>query len=306
MKKRRLPAEWEEQDGVLLAWPHESTDWHPCLDEVEPVFTEVVRRVADFEHVLLVAPDAASLRDRLHAAGVPGHRVTIHSIPSNDTWARDFGPITVLENGTPILLDFGFNGWGLKFAAYLDNQVTRRLHEAGVFGGRAAARRASSSKGEASRATAAAPCSPPPNACSSANRNPHLDRAEMETALRRCSAPSGSSGWSTATWPATTPTPISTPWPGSAPGTPSLYVSLPRIPSDEHHAALARMAEELRRFRTRDGHPFRLLALPWPRPCYDDEGQRLPATYANFLVINGAVLVPTYRDEEKDAGRSER
>ncbi len=66
--------------------------------------------------------------------------------------------------------------------------------------------------------------------------------------------------------------------------------------TDEHYGALACMRTELERLRTRDGRPYRLLPLPWPQARFDEEGQRLPATYANFLVINGAVLVPTYDD----------
>ena len=295
----RLPAEWEEQDGVLLAWPHESTDWHPCLEEVEPVFTEIVRRIAELERVLLVAPDAASLRDRLQAAGVPGHRVTVHSIPSNDTWSRDFGPITVLEEGAPILLDFGFNGWGLKFAACFDNQITRRLHEAGVFG--AVPRKtvglileggSIESDGEGTLLTTAECLLNP-------NRNPHLSRSDIEKALGPLLGADHflwlENGYLAGD---DTDSHIDT-LARLAPRETLLYVAC-EDESDDHYPALSRMAEELRSFRTRDGRPYRLLPLPWPAPCFDGEGQRLPATYANFLVINGAVLAPTYRDNEKD------
>ena len=132
--KRRLPAEWEEQDGVLLAWPHEGTDWRTHLDQVEPVFVELVRQVSRFETVLVAAPDPDRVRRLAVRAGVQLDSVRICPVDTNDTWARDFGPITVESNGAPLLLDFGFNGWGLKFAADLDNQVTRRLFEAGAFG----------------------------------------------------------------------------------------------------------------------------------------------------------------------------
>jgi agmatine deiminase len=297
--KTRLPAEWEEQDGVLLAWPHESTDWHPNLAEVEPVFIEIVRRVAEYERVLLVAPDAGSLEEKLRAAGVPIGRVAVYSIPGNDTWARDFGPITVLREGKPLLLDFGFNGWGLKFAAHFDNQITGRLHEAGAFG--AVPRKtvglileggSIESDGEGTLLTTT-------ECLLSPNRNPHLSRAELEDALRELLGASHFL-WLENSYLAgdDTDSHVDT-LARLAPGETILYVACDDQ-SDEHYPILSRMAAELRGFRTADGRPYRLIPLPWPKPCFDGEGQRLPATYANFLVVNGAVLVPTYRDDEKD------
>jgi len=113
----RLPAEWEIQDGVLLAWPHEATDWAGTLDKVRPVFAEIIRQITRFERVLLVTPHVSSTAEYLASVGVELNSVTICEIPSNDTWARDFGPITVIYNDKPVLMDFGFNGWGLKFGA---------------------------------------------------------------------------------------------------------------------------------------------------------------------------------------------
>ena len=130
---RRFPAEWEPQDGILLAWPHADSDWADAMTRVEPVFVEIARQVTRFERLLVAAPDVAPVRARLAAAGIDLARVTLAQVPTNDTWSRDFGPLTVLEGGSPVLLDFGFNGWGLKFAADRDNQVTRRLHAAGQF-----------------------------------------------------------------------------------------------------------------------------------------------------------------------------
>ena len=127
----RLPAEWEAQDGVLLAWPHEGTDWAYMMDDVRPVFVEIIRHITRFERVLLTAPDAASAECFLADGGVDLSRVTVCEMPNNDTWARDFGPLTVIYNNQPVLLDFGFNGWGLKFPANHDNLISKRLKEQG-------------------------------------------------------------------------------------------------------------------------------------------------------------------------------
>lgn len=297
---RRLPAEWEEQDGVLIAWPHESTDWHPHLDVVEPVFAEIVAQISRFETALVVAPDPERAWEQAERAGAVPDNVRLCRFDTNDTWARDFGPITVEEDGKPVLLDFGFNGWGLKFPANLDNQVTRRLHEAGIFGD--APRRtvdlileggSIESDGNGTILTTAECLENP-------NRNPHLSRNEIEREF------AGLFGSDRFLWLEN----------GYLAGddTDSHVDTLARLcpddaiayarcddAADEHYLALFTMEKELKRFRTREGNPYRLIPLPWPAPRFDTEGMRLPATYANFLVINGAVLVPTYRDRNDAA-----
>lgn len=291
---RRLPAEWEPQDGVLLAWPHGGTDWAPVLDRVEPVFVEIVRQVARFERVLLAVRDAARARGLLAVAGARLDRIHLVDVPTDDTWARDFGPLAVEEGGGSTLLDFGFNGWGLKFAAAEDNQVTRRLAAAGAFlspvetvglvleGG-------SIESDGAGTILTTAECLLGPN------RNPHLDRAGVEAALSR------HLGASRVLWLThgrlagdDTDAHVDT-LARFAPGDAIVHQAC-TDPADEHFEPLGRMAEELGRLRTAAGRPYRLAALPWPGVARDEAGERLPATYANFLVVNGAVLVPTYRD----------
>jgi agmatine deiminase len=293
-KNRRIPAEWEEQDGVLLAWPHGETDWHPYLDLVEPVFAGIAREVSLREKVYIASPDVEPVRRALSEAGARMENVRLFRIDTNDTWTRDFGPLGVLDGGDPLLLDFGFNGWGLKFAADLDNAATRRLHRAGAFrapmetvglileGG------SIESDGEGTILTTA-------ECLLNENRNPHLSRREIEERLGE------TLGADRILWLENgylagddTDSHIDT-LARLAPEDTILYVVCDD-PADEHYEALEAMAEELRRFRTRKGKPYRLIPLPWPAPCFDDEGERLPATYANFLVINAAVLVPVYRD----------
>jgi agmatine deiminase len=290
----RLPAEWEAQDGVLIAWPHEASDWHPHLETVEPVFVEIVKAVSRFEAAVVVAPEPTRVERALSEAGATMTRVRIYPVPSNDTWARDFGPITVVEEDAPLLLDFGFNGWGLKFAANLDNRITARLANAGAF--RVARQSVGlvleggsiESDGQGTILTTAECLLNP-------NRNPHLTRGEIEAAL---GATLGADRflWLEHGYLAgdDTDSHIDT-LARLCPGDTIAYVRCDD-PTDEHYPALAAMEEELRGFRTREGAPYRLIPLPWPRPRFDDEGNRLPATYANFLVINNAVLVPTYGD----------
>jgi agmatine deiminase len=302
--KPRLPAEWEIQDGVLLAWPHNGSDWSPILDEVRPVFAEIIRQVTRFERVLLTTPNVVDTRNFLTDAGVDMTRVAIHEIPSNDTWARDFGPITVMFNGKPVLLDFGFNGWGLKFPANFDNLISKRLKEQGAFApnlqtiGLIMEGGSIESDGIGTILTTSACLFSP-------NRNPQLDRSEIEQAMASLL------GTQRILWlnhgflaGDDTDSHVDT-LARICPQNVIVYVACDDE-RDEHYGELKLMEEELKAFKAPDGSPYRLIPLPWPKPCFGDMAQRLPATYANFLVINGAVLVPTYRDKEKDALAMER
>lgn len=291
----RLPAEWEEQDGVLLAWPHAASDWAPYLEAATATFAEIALQISRYERVVIVAPELAPVQAALRAAGVDPARVTLVELPTNDTWSRDFGPITIYNDDRPQLLDFGFNGWGLKFASNFDNRVTHELLTRGQFGslpcrpvGLVLEGGSLESDGEGTLLTTSECLLNP-------NRNPHLDRYGLEQALNRLLGVNHQL-WLDHGYLAgdDTDSHIDT-LARLAPNDTILYVACDD-PADEHFPALRAMAEQLRSFRTRNGLPFRLLPLPWPAARHDEDGQRLPATYANFLVINGAVLVPTYAD----------
>jgi agmatine deiminase len=290
---RRLPAEWARQDGVLLAWPHAGSDWRDNLAAVEAVFVEIAREISRNERVLIVAPEIEPVRELLSRGGVDMLQVSLHQMPTNDTWARDFGPITVFEDEVPTLLDFGFNAWGLKFAADLDNRITGNLARLGAFGRCKVRIPGLILEGGSIESDGAGTLLTTSQCLLSPNRNPHLDRHGIEQALGALL------GASRFLWLEN----------GSLAGddTDSHIDTLARLCPDDtivyirckdkddaHYAALAAMENELQDFRTAEGRPYRLVPLPWPHPCFDADGQQLPATYANFLIINGAVLVPTY------------
>jgi agmatine deiminase len=300
---RRLPAEWEPQDGVLLAWPHAHSDWRDNLEVVQAVFVDIARAISRFERVLIVAPETAPVREQLRQGGVDLQQITLLAMATNDTWARDFGPITIVEPGTPVLLDFGFNGWGLKFAANLDNQITGKLARRGAFGHTEVRVPGLILEGGSIESDGAGTLLTTSECLQHPNRNPHLDRGGIEHTLRELF------GLSRVLWLDNgylagddTDSHIDT-LARLCPDDTIAYVRCDN-PADEHYAALSAMEAELRGFRTAAGHPYRLVPLPWPRPCFDADGQRLPATYANFLIINNAVLVPTY-DDPQDAAALE-
>ncbi|GFO60400.1 agmatine deiminase [Geomonas silvestris] len=297
--ERRLPAEWEPQDGVLLAWPHEESDWQPYLELVEPVFVEIVKEISRFEQAVIAAPDPERVRGLLEAAGARLERVRVCQVETNDTWARDFGPISVEEGSALRLLNFGFNGWGLKFPSDLDNRINKKLQFHSVW--KAPLETVGLIlEGGSIESNGAGTILTTEECLLNDNRNPHLTREELEQELH------GLFGSDRFLWLAN----------GYLAGddTDSHVDTLARLcpddtiayvgcddPDDEHYHALKAMEAEIAAFRTRDGKPYRMIPLPWPGARFDEEGTRLPATYANFLVVNGAVLVPTYQDPNDQA-----
>ncbi|MDO9079511.1 MAG: agmatine deiminase family protein [Desulfuromonadales bacterium] len=300
MSNRRLPAEWEEQDGVLLSWPHADSDWSDDIELVEPVFTAIAAAISQHERVIIVAPQADQIIELIVAAGGVPQQVTLIHLPTNDTWSRDFGPITVAEGGRLQLLDFGFNGWGLKFAANHDNQITRRMAATGLFGKQLPQIVGLILEGGAIESDGAGTILTTTECLLNPNRNPHLQQREIEAQLGQLLGADRflwlNHGYLVGD---DTDSHIDT-LARLCPNDTIAYVFCDD-PGDEHYAALQRMAAQLRTFRTADDRPYRLLPLPWPQACYGPSGERLPATYANFLIINDAVLVPTYDCAQDEA-----
>ena len=271
-------AEWEPQSMVQLTWPHKDTDWAPILDEITAVYEEMAHEIRKREPLLIV-----------------------DQIPHNDTWARDHGFITVEETSFDhkskalILLDFCFNGWGEKFEATLDNQINRQLYDQGLVKGLYEDHLDFVLEGGSIESDGKGTIFTTECCLMAPHRNQPLTKAEIEERLKEWL------GAERIVWLQH----------GSLLGddTDGHIDTLVRIcpddtllytGGDEDHPDLIKMERELQELRTLDGKPYRLLKLPLPRPIYDD-GDRLPATYANYLVINGAVLVPTYNQPDLDA-----
>jgi len=294
----RLLPEWHPQDAVQLTWPGPESDWAPMLERIEATLEAMVVAITRYQAVLVSVPDTATrthLAGRFAHLGVLGERLHLVVAPADDTWARDHGPLAVEENGALRLHDYVFTGWGGKFPAGRDNTLTRRLAEAGLYACPVSERGlvleggAIESDGEGTLLTTEACLLNP-------NRNPGLDRQAVEDWLHE------DFGVTRVLWLAhghlegdDTDSHVDTLARFCDPGT-IAYVRCDD-PRDPHFPALSAMEAELRALRRIDGEPYRLVPLPWPRPCLDPvDGHRLPATYANFLIINGAVLVPTYGD----------
>ena len=272
----RMPAEWEPQSGVQLTWPHSDTDWAPMLDEVTATYREMASEIRRREPLLIVGP------------------------PSNDTWARDHGFISLVNGeGRVRLLDFCFNGWGEKFAAEKDNAINRRLFDAGTLRGEYVDHLDFVLEGGSIESDGRGTIFTTSCCLLAPHRNQPLTKDEIEGRLKEylCAErilwiDHGHLAGDDTDGHIDTLVRI-------APDDTLLYIACDDE-HDEHYADLRMMEEQLQSFRTIDGRPYRLLPLPMPYPIYDEDGQRLPATYANFLVVNGAVLCPTYRQPELD------
>lgn len=305
--KIRLPAEWEPQAAVQLTFPHADSDWADSLDDVLPVFLEITAAIARFQPVLIVCENVKSTKSLLASRlpDLPADRILCAQIPSNDTWARDHAGITILEKGRPVVLDFMFNGWGLKFPADRDNQITARLFRKGIFSQiwksagiqKRIKRRVCGLvlEGGSLESDGCGTLMTTSECLLSANRNPQFSKTRIEKLLKK------QLGFEQILWLEH----------GALEGddTDAHIDTLARFcdpetiafqacddPTDPHFSSLKKMEMELRAFRQLNGEPYKLVALPWPQACFSNEdGHRLPATYANFLLINGAVLAPTYR-----------
>lgn len=292
-----LPAEWYAQSGVQLTWPHTGTDWAYMLEEVQQCFIDIACEIARREILLIVTPEPEVVKSQI-ASIVNMENVRFVQCETNDTWARDHGAITMIDEGTPSLLDFTFNGWGLKFASDCDNRITRRLIEVGVLKGRYVNRLGFVLEGGSIESDGMGTLLTTSECLLSPNRNGQMNQVEIEEYLRS-TFHLQKVLWLDHGYLAgdDTDSHIDTLARFCSPDT-IAYVKC-EDHEDEHYEELSAMEEQLKSFRNSAGQPYRLLALPMADKIEID-GERLPATYANFLIINGAVLYPTYNQVEND------
>lgn len=289
----RLPAEWEKQGFVQLTWPHKDSLWYE-VEKVQACYTEIARTILRYEPLVIVGRDIAEIQADLARNGLTDQAgIRFFEAPINDTWARDHGAISVYgDQGEKCILDFVFNGWGLKFAADLDNQITRAMVRAGAFAPdvRYQDMRPFVLEGGSIDTDGAGTLLTTSECLGSLNRNEYLTRQEIEEKLKQAF------GLQRILWldhggiaGDDTDSHVDILARFCSPDT-IAYTSCDD-PADENYVALKAMEEQLRTFRTLDGKPYRLIPLPLPDALYLDD-YRLPGSYANFLIVNGAVLMP--------------
>jgi len=293
-----FPAEWYPQSGVMLTWPHENTDWRNILDEVIPCYVNIAKEIVKREKLLIVCKNIEDVKKAL--GDIDYKQIIFHEMETNDTWARDHAPISIFAYGHPFICDFTFNGWGLKFAANFDNQITQKLFASQAF--TPAVRHQNMMhcvlEGGSIESDGCGTILTTSECLLSKNRNEYKDKSEIDEYLKMMFG-AKQILWLDYGYLAGDDT-------DSHIDTLARFCDSETIAyikcddkDDEHYEALSSMEKQLASFKTLEGKPYRLIPLPMADAVYDNEN-RLPATYANFLIINDAVLFPTYnsyRDE---------
>ena len=299
MRGSFLPAEWEPQSGIQLTWPHKDTDWAYMLDVVQGCFINLAREIALRERLLIVTPHPEEVESLLQGK-VNKDNIRFIQCPTNDTWARDHGAITRIDENGPTLIDFKFNGWGLKFAADKDNLITRCLVKTGALKGNYENRLNFALEGGSIENDGCGTLLTTSECLLSPNRNGEMNRTDIEAYLRTVFHLKQIL-WLDYGYLAgdDTDSHIDT-LARLCPQDTIVYVQC-TDENDEHYNALKQMEEQLKTFRTLSGKPYRLLPLPMADAVIEEEEEeRLPATYANFLIMNDAVLYPTYNQPAND------
>jgi len=285
-----FPAEFEKQSFVQIIFPHEKSDWIDYLEEARENFVNIANAIAKYEKCLVVCDDIALVKSYFKSF----ENLEFVEFQTNDTWARDCSAISILENGEKKLLDFTFTGWGSKFDAHLDNEMSRALAthyktpmktidfilEGGAI--------ESNNKG---LLLTTSECMLNPNRNSSYTKEQTTELLKRELGVSEVlyldygylAGDDTDSHIDTLARFVDERT--------------IMYLTC-KDENDEHYEQISKMETQLKEFAKQ--YDLDLIALPFTDAVYFDD-ERIPATYANFLIINGAVIVPTYRvsqDEE--------
>lgn len=299
---RRLLPEWAPQSAILLAWPHDHSDWAATLPAIEALYLDLVEEIGRRQRVVVICRDPIhrwQVRRALRERGLDPGCVVFALAETQDSWVRDYGPLGVREPGRTLLVDCVFNGWGMRYPATRDDAVNRTLSRQGVFGDTPMVHYPRVLEGGALDSDGAGTALATRRSVLAANRNPGIGRGTLERELARVL------GISRMLWLEH----------GALEGddTDGHVDNLARFcdpqtiaycacgtPRDLHFRPLRALASELCALRDNRDRPYRLVPLPLPAPITDPTGRRLPASYVNFLILNAAVLVPCF-DDPNDA-----
>lgn len=296
-----LPSEWHPQSAIQLTWPHENTDWEYMLEEVTACFVVLATEIMKRQKLIIVCANKDVVKYELKEQSIYFDNLQLIELPSNDTWARDHGGISIFNNNKKQIYDFTFNGWGLKFASNFDNQITRGLFANNIINNDVdiVNKKNFTLEGGAIESDGKGTLLTTSECLLSPNRNSYFSKEGIENYLKEIF------GLNRVLWLDY----------GYLAGddTDSHIDTLARFcdehtiayvkcedRNDEHYDALLKMEKQLKSFVDYKGNPYYLIPLPMAAPVYDEDNERLPATYANFLIMNDAVLLPFYNDKVKD------
>lgn len=306
-QSRVLPAEWAPQSAIQLTWPHAGTDWCEILSEVTETYIRLAFEIAVRQLLIIVSPDGKSVRELIEHRLPKNVLNNIHycDCPTDDTWARDHAFLTVMTTEGAELQDYRFNGWGGKFNARRDNAINRCLFQMGWLRGRYVDAGDFELEGGSIESDGVGTLLTTSHCMLNDNRRRAGDAVSLPDRHQIEMLLGERLGATRVLWldhgflaGDDTDAHIDT-LARFCPGNTIVYVRCDD-PVDEHYEELRQMKAELEAFRTADDIPYRLVSVPLPSAIYDENGERLPATYANFLIMNKAVLMPTYGQPDHD------
>ncbi len=295
---RYFPPEWHEQAATVLIWPHYSGDYAQNIEAVEYELSALAQAIATEQQIIIICrckSHETRISRYLKNSAIDPKRITYLMLPCDDVWARDIIPLTVFDNDHPIMLNFEFNGWGNKYPHKLDKQLPDALLKITLFNHLTLENNDLTLEGGAVETDGVGTLLATRQSILNKNRNPDRTIEEVESTLKQAL------GIERIIWLKN----------GHLQGddTDSHIDTLARFcsettiayssctdPDDPHYQPLISMRKELGQLRTLDGSPYTLVPLPIPAPLFNKAGQRLPASYANFLFINNSLLVPVYDD----------
>ncbi len=290
----RFPAEWEKQSAILIAWPHKTGDFSDRLESVEQSYSVIADTITQYQRLIIVCRDD---NHQQHIQNLVSNLDDIDFIHAtvNDIWVRDTAFLSVEQDGEISHLNFLFNGWGEKYQHQNDNALNHKLLNAKPFKGKAYRDIDFILEGGSVESDGIDTILTTKQCLLNPNRNKGLTQQEIEQQLFQ------HLGAKRVFWldqenlsGDDTDAHIDTLARFCSAGT-IAYTSC-KDADDLHYTSLKHMERQLQDLRTQDGDPYHLVSLPLPKPIVDEEGQQLPANYANFLIINHAVLVPAYGD----------
>ena len=313
-----LPAEWEPQSAIMLTWPHGGTDWKPYLRQITNTYLQLADIITRYEDLLVVTPILESTQRMLAEKLSEGQmsRVHLYEMDTNDTWARDHGPISMVSRGRhnshiiPIhLLDFKFNGWGEKFDWKKDNAINLQLYYQGAFNAALENHQGFVLEGGSIESDGRGTLFTTSQCLLAPHRNQPFTRENIDSQLRNFFHVRNVVWFDHGNLVGDDTDGHIDTIVRVAPHDTLLYVGCDDA-EDEQYEDFQALEKQLQKLFTYEGYPYRLLKLPMPDAIYDEgdrltidknsKGDRLPATYANFLILNGAVIYPTYNQPEKD------
>ena len=296
--KKFLP-EWSPQEAILLAFPNKNTDWNYILDEAREQYHKIIKTFCENDiKIVLICDDIEETKALLYDCNQD--LIQFVNLHYNDTWTRDYGPISIVKDDRLRALDFGFNGWGLKFPSDKDNLVNLQLKEKGLLADKTYKnKRAIILEGGSVETDGRGTVLTTTRCLSSPNRNGGLSKSKIIDMLNYnlgadhvlmldYGALEGDD----------TDSHIDT-LARLAPDNIILFTGCRNI-DDTQFDELLKMRAQLTLFRNSEGEPYNLIELPLPDPIFDEGGQRLPATYANYLITDKVVFVPTYSQPQND------